>query len=214
MSVVAEFVMSPESFPLGEAVRVPPGGNLELERLVPTDRGVLPYLWVRSDDLDAYLTGLRDLPAVQSLEVLDRFESDALIRARWDAPSGSFLDFLTSEEVAILSMTGTEEGWRVEVRGERRAVERLSRFCRDAALGFELSRIYEASLQPPTPHGELTNVQRRTLARAFEAGYFDEPRRTSLTALSAELGVSERAVSRRLRRAVRNVIEDSLSRGL
>ena len=52
----------------------------------------------------------------------------------------------------------------------------------------------------------LTRVQCETLARAFDAGYFEEPRRVTLKELAADLEVSPRAVSRRLRRGVANVL--------
>lgn len=59
--------------------------------------------------------------------------------------------------------------------------------------------------------GAMTAVQRRTLLRAVEAGYYAEPREATLTDLSAEFDVSKSAVSQRLHGAeatiVRQVVE-------
>ena len=49
--------------------------------------------------------------------------------------------------------------------------------------------------------GILTEMQRRTLEMAYEAGYYETPRRTDLGELSEELGVSRSAVSQRLNTA-------------
>lgn len=49
--------------------------------------------------------------------------------------------------------------------------------------------------------GGLTQAQYETLRLACERGHFEVPRRVSLTLLSEELGVSDNAVSERLRRA-------------
>ncbi|MGQ3330541.1 helix-turn-helix domain-containing protein [Halorubrum sp. FL23] len=60
--------------------------------------------------------------------------------------------------------------------------------------------------------GEMTAVQRRTLLRAVEAGYYADPREATLTDLAAEFDVSKSAVSQRLRSAettlVRRVVEE------
>lgn len=61
---------------------------------------------------------------------------------------------------------------------------------------------------------DLTEVQLRTLRRAYEAGYYDRPRRTDLTELSEELDVSKSAVSQRLNAAeaklVASVVESTV----
>ncbi|WP_418282648.1 helix-turn-helix domain-containing protein [Halorubrum sp. DTA98] len=47
----------------------------------------------------------------------------------------------------------------------------------------------------------LTGVQRETLIRAVEAGYYATPRATSLDRLANEFDVSKSAISQRLRKA-------------
>ena len=53
----------------------------------------------------------------------------------------------------------------------------------------------------------LTQAQYEALRVAYERGYFEIPRSTSLTLLSEELGVSDNAVSERLRRAQSTLCE-------
>lgn len=59
---------------------------------------------------------------------------------------------------------------------------------------------------------ELTAVQRRTLLRAVEAGYYAEPREATLTDLATGFDVSKSAVSQRFHGAkatiVRRVVEE------
>jgi predicted DNA binding protein len=59
---------------------------------------------------------------------------------------------------------------------------------------------------------ELTAVQRRTLLRAVEAGYYADPREVTLTDLADEFDVSKSAVSQRLHGAeatiVRRVVKE------
>lgn len=53
----------------------------------------------------------------------------------------------------------------------------------------------------------LTEVQRQTLLRAVNAGYYATPREVTLTDLSAEFNVSESAVSQRLHGAEATIVQ-------
>ena len=58
--------------------------------------------------------------------------------------------------------------------------------------------------------GRLTDREREVLETAFDHGYYRTSREASLDSLGAELGVSDVAVSKTLRRAERRVIADTL----
>lgn len=59
--------------------------------------------------------------------------------------------------------------------------------------------------------GALTSTERETLERAVESGYYDEPRRATLSDLTESFGVSEAAVSKRLRSAERKLVTQSVA---
>ena len=52
----------------------------------------------------------------------------------------------------------------------------------------------------------LSTVEQRTLATAVDAGYFETPRETSLTALAEEFDVSKTSVSKNLRRGEKKIL--------
>jgi predicted DNA binding protein len=56
----------------------------------------------------------------------------------------------------------------------------------------------------------LTSAQREALTVAFEAGYFDVPAQTTLDSLSDVLGVTSQAVSERLNRGTKKLVETTL----
>jgi len=58
--------------------------------------------------------------------------------------------------------------------------------------------------------GVLTGTERETLERAVEAGYYDDPRRATLSDLAESFGISEAAVSKRLRSAERKLVTQSV----
>lgn len=53
----------------------------------------------------------------------------------------------------------------------------------------------------------LSSVERETLRRAVEGGYFETPRDATLSTLASEFDVSKTAVSKNLRRSERKVLE-------
>lgn len=68
-------------------------------------------------------------------------------------------------------------------------------------------RVYRMLL---TSTEHLVLPEGETLVTAYERGFFEAPRETSIDELSEALGVSSSAVSGRLRRATRNLVEHTL----
>jgi Predicted DNA binding protein len=56
----------------------------------------------------------------------------------------------------------------------------------------------------------LTDTQREALVLAYERGYFNSPRESSLEAIGEELGITQQSLSSRLRRGHRRLIENTL----
>lgn len=56
----------------------------------------------------------------------------------------------------------------------------------------------------------LSSAQRIALARAVEAGYYSIPREISTNELAAEFGITDQAVTERLRRGIKNFVTSTL----
>lgn len=85
--------------------------------------------------------------------------------------------------------------------------------ARAADFEFEVLDL-SRQLQPDVPHVEVdpvTDEQRRALVTAYELGYFEEPRETSLEELAAALDRSPSAVNGRLRRGLKSLIGAALT---
>jgi predicted DNA binding protein len=211
VTAIAELTFPTEAYPLGEAVSVPEGTHVELERIVPTGEEILPYLWVESATPTAFVDHLRAQLAVRTVEVVYESDGEMLLRATWRLGRAILLRFIADAEVALVSARGTAEGWEVELRGPRSVLGRVETFCRERDIESRVVRVYEAtpSGNDPDRYG-LTSLQYETLVTALEAGYFDEPRAVTLEELAGDLDVSARAVSRRIRRGTANVLRAEL----
>ena len=105
--------------------------------------------------------------------------------------------FLLRERVTLASL-----------RGERRAVDRVLRRLRALGIPFQLKRVLPGVGSPPAGIPPLlTPRQAKVLEEALHRGFYEQPRRVSLTRLATTLGISPVALGRLLRRA-----EGSLAR--
>lgn len=127
-------------------------------------------------------------------------------------PPGTKLLSPTATEMGglMLEAENTANGWSVRMQlPDRETLGALWEYCDDEDIEFELGHIY--SLDGLSIDGVgLTDAQRDALMTAYEAGYFDEPRNTSLQALADELDISATAVGGRIRRGTARLIEQTL----
>jgi predicted DNA binding protein len=207
---IARFTLPRGSFPFDRLFDRLPEATVELERVVPLGNAVVPYFWVTSD-ADA---GLAALPSPAESEadltVVAETGGQSLVRLTWTGDH-ALLDALVDADVTLLSAVGRADGWLLELRADDRAsLARFDEACVAAGLAVDLVEIHALTATGGPDGGGLTAPQAEALGLAYRRGYYDEPRTATLADLAAELDVSRQAVSGRLRRGTRRLIEDAL----
>lgn len=211
MATNAEFVVPAEDFPLGHLFETLPDVTIEIERVVPTNRALLPYFWVRNVPVDRVRETLEAQGALQSFAVVDDLGEQGLFRADWDSDVEGVLTGIVDAELTLLSATGTQEEWVFEFRAEDTdQIVAFRRYCTDHGIDVELSRLRGVGERSATGQYSLTPEQREALLLAYNRGYFDFPRETALDELAGELGIARQSFADRLRRGHRNLIGDTL----
>ncbi|TMT86657.1 DNA-binding protein [Haloterrigena sp. H1] len=120
------------------------------------------------------------------------------------------LKALATAEATIERIEVTTDGWRQSGWfANKDAFTEFSSFWQDVA-GFRLHRLVHDGDPEPAGNG-LSDRQLEALRTAYEMGYFEVPRRTSLEAIAAELDISASSVSERLRRAHTQLIEETVA---
>ena len=209
MSTVAEFTLAAAEFPLGTVFSQLPEATVQLERVIPDPNGVVPYFWVRGVETDAIVSQFTDHPGVRDIRLVDQVDGEYLLRCEWAPEYDGLLDALISPEIILLSAVGTAEEWTFELRGESRdSIAEFREYCHDHGVPVVLTKL--RGLRPLDATKDLTETQREALVLAYERGYFDSPRETTLKAIADELGISQQAVGSRLRRGNRRLIEQVL----
>lgn len=210
MSVVVELSIPPGELPAGDALAEAPEAHVELERVVPAGETALPYLWVLGDDADRFVERVREDPAIEDPTVLDRVEYGVLLRVTW-IPDGTILDEIRAAEATILDATGTAEGWSFRVRTpDRDGLSTLIDGLEDYDVPVSIESIRgTARVRDQDSYG-LTSCQESALLAAYEEGYFETPREVSQAELGERFDVTARAISDRIRRGTRNLVETTI----
>jgi predicted DNA binding protein len=80
-------------------------------------------------------------------------------------------------------------------------------------LAFDIESVRQLDEEPTGRYG-LSSKQYTALRRAVEVGYYDVPHGTDLDEIAADLGISTAALSERLDRATKALVEDTLLVGV
>lgn len=208
MSVVVELTLDADEFVLGSALATGPQMHVELEQVVPATGEVLPFVWAEGADLDQFERHVSSSPHVERLVPLDRAGDRTLYHVSWGREVEGFVDALAGTGATILRAYGAEE-WLFRLRfGDHSDLASFHRLVAECDVAVGLTRVQTETADQAQ---FLSEPQREAIQLAYERGYFSVPRGTTLSELSAELGVSEQAVSERLRRGTRTVLDLFLS---
>ncbi|PSP97340.1 helix-turn-helix domain-containing protein [Halobacteriales archaeon QS_4_70_19] len=211
MSIIAEYRLSAGRLVLGPTFEAVPDIELELERSFATDpeRPVL-FAWARGP-LDAFETAAKEDATVADLQILDTVGEKRLYRiSAGEATEVVLYPRWVEIGAERLEASYADGWWHSRTRfPDRNALADYRTFLGEHDVEFRLKRLYDAGEASGNQLG-LTAEQRETLVLACEMGYFDIPRGTTTSGLAEELDISNQAVSERLRRGYRRLVEQLL----
>lgn len=211
MSVVAELFVSADDFVLADGLRAAPEMVLECELLVPIRNREVPYVWAEGGDHAAFVDAAKDDPTVERIEQTAELQDGALYRICWS--DNDLFRAIDGGDATILQAKGAADQWFLKVRSDSRAsLRRFQDHCHERGIDFELERLVRLT-EPKMGQYDVTPKQREAILTALELGYFDTPRTGTLEDVAAELEISNRAASERLRRGLTNLVTNTLSIG-
>ncbi|QCJ47467.1 MULTISPECIES: helix-turn-helix domain-containing protein [Haloprofundus] len=210
--LIAELTLS--SSILEGALANAPGVTVTLDQQYARETGTsLLQVQATGDGLGGFDAALDDDPTVSDAVVL--CEADGWRQYRITlSPEGddaSTYYARTELDAVLLNAEATVDGWSLRMQfPDRASVSAYRQRCIDTGLSFQLHRLYRGSPNGRTRYG-LTAAQEAVLTAAFEAGYFEVPRRCSLADIGEKLGISGQAASERLRRGLQALLQSTLS---
>jgi len=211
MSVIAELNVSADEFELGRILEMESGELIELETMVPVGEKAVPFFLVHEQIHDTFEDEVRKHPSVTRVQEISRHNGERLYKLDWDTSSDHFFTAIAETSAQMISAKGGAVEWQFELRFPSH--DHLSRFhdlCENGRIDFEVERIYNPTKPTIGPWYGLSQQQRETLMRAVVGGYYSIPRRLSTQDLAEEFGISDQAVTERLRRAIVTLTENTL----
>lgn len=209
MSVIVEVRVEGETFELGRILQPPDDTRLVLDHLEGEVPGTLP-VWAYGRRADAVTTTARVREPVEDLRSIGRFPGRNLYALEWDPEADQLLAGVGSVGGSLLRGEVDEGDWTLAVRfPSRDALSRFREHCGDHGIDVAVERRYDPDPAGRTDYG-LTDRQRETLELAVDSGYYDIPRETTTQDLGEALGVSDQAVTERLRRGIGRLVDATL----
>lgn len=212
MTVLASFVADSEELPIGRLVQDTPVTVIEFERIVPIRDALLPFFWVTGDDLAAFERALAESPYVSDFDLLDQFEGHALYRVEWKSGQGMLIQGINDTKGSILEGKVDHEQMQFLVRfPDHDHLAQFYNYCIENDIHVTMRQVY--SLTDRSERARefgLTQEQREALVLAARRGYFSSPRETSLDELANVLGISQQALSQRIRGGTEKVMLEAL----
>lgn len=205
MGIVTDLSIQGTNFELGSSLGQVGDVHVSFERVVPTGAELFPYMWVYTDDHPAFCQILSVNSAIENLRLVHHEDDEGLYEISWCEKTDGFLDCLRNTNAVVLQAGGTTDGWEFQLRFDcQDDISAFQRVCSEAGITLSVDRIITKSVVDP-PGQKLTDPQRETIELALEHGYFDVPRQTTMVELAEQLGVSDQAVSARIRRAMKKL---------
>lgn len=211
IGTVAKVSLPAAAFALGDALTTLDDLTVKIESTVADGgNGVIPMIRARGLDRESLETVLREDPDVEYVRLLAECEDGWLYRIEWSERIRTRVWTFTKHGATILAATGTNGRWQFRLLcSERSVLSHIYDSCADAGLTLNIEQVYNSEGSHHAQCG-LTEKQRNTLAAAFETGYYSIPREIEQAVLADELGISHQALSERLRRATKRLVENEV----
>ena len=212
MGFIAEIHLSHDDLPLVPTIERCAGVTLRYEYGTTTDAQRQQFVSAFSD-ADAALEAAMDAdPTVSNPTRVAVFENRTIYRVVVETPLEIVPDRCVETGVFAFTITSGDGGWVTRVHvPDRDALSTFRAHCRDHGVSFRVNRLYDSSASDERTYF-LTERQHEILTMAYFAGYFDVPRGATQDDLADRLGISDSAVSQRLRHAVSELIAATLER--
>ncbi|RQG92388.1 helix-turn-helix domain-containing protein [Natrarchaeobius chitinivorans] len=187
--------------------------EIRIEEVYETESGESKLLFCAyGDDFERFESALEEDSTVSTATTLDDAVDRRLYSIVLSDRAASRLTYPIAAEydVSVLEISITDETvLRVRVPS-RETLAAYRQRCLERVSGFRVRRLYPEQKSETGQYG-VTEAQYDALLAALEAGYFDVPRKTTLSSVATDLDVSDQALSARLRRGQTNLLEHTLA---
>lgn len=212
MGTVVDATVPTDQFALSDTFQEVPEAEFETVRVVAQQEGyVIPFLWASAPEMDELHRALEEDATTADVQRLVEGEERSLYQIKWQARIRVIIYILGIEKGALLGAEGKDGRWELRVLfPDHDSVSSTYEFCREYGIDLSIRRVKGIGESIDRNEEGLTQEQYEALAAGFESDYYRVPRERSQEELADELDISHQALSERLRRGHRALIEQTL----
>lgn len=179
-----------------------PDGEFRIQAAFPIEDGLLVVFEARIPDNSAVIHYFDESPF--SYDVLHTDEQTVLVQYVLPFVPSALRAVLASGNLVRFPLTLHNEWMIADLTTSHERLSQLKAEFEDAGLTYEILSVTQST----EPTDLLTDRQHRLMTEAIQRGYYDSPRRCSLTDLAAALDVGKSTASRVLHNAEETVIKE------
>lgn len=212
MGTVVDATIQPDQFALRETFDEMPQAEFEAVQIVSKGEGyVLPFVWARAPDLEELDRVLREDSTTEDVSRLVCQDERCLYQVEWHSRVRLVISLIGTENGRLLDAQATDGRWKFRILfPSHDSVSSTFESCRDHDIDLSIRRVKGVVETLDRSGNELTDKQYEALAAGIQSNYYEVPRGQSLKNLANDLDISHQALSERLRRGHRRLIEQML----
>lgn len=212
VSTIAEIALPTSEFALSETFSQVPSSRFEVVGIVAHKAEyVMPQLRATASDISTVERAFEDDRTITDADLLTKQNNRGLFSVRWCDIVHDVLSLLATDDTTVLTARAANFRWNFRIQfSDHDLLSAVYNSCHDAGVPIEVQNVHKRTTMLNDSQ-KLTEHQHETLQSAMERGYYDIPRKVTTKDLAEELGVSHQAISERLRRGHRCLVETSLS---
>ncbi len=212
MRFIAELQLHHPQLLLASTIERCPEMAIKLEyQLIGTDGEYVLLFHVRGEAFEAFEAALADDPTVTDVSTVIETSTFRVYRTRLVSVEYLVLARAVEMGMRLLEAVSGDGGWyAVFELPNVEALHSFRAFCSELSVRTSIQKLYRIEADAPGEAFGLTPSQRVAITTAYEAGYFNQPRDTSLAGVADQLDISPSAAGGRLRRGLRTLIDETL----
>jgi len=213
VSVIVELGVPVDAFELG---RILPGLDdveYSLETLVPIGEAPVPLLRVHDGETANLVDAVTDHPSANEMTLLTGTNGDEIYWLDWEHESDEFLTAVRESGGHLLSGNSHCGRWQFRVQfPDPDSLSVFNDLLRERGVEDDVLSVTNSWSASRGDADALTTPQREAFEVAYQAGYYDIPRQASTADVAEQLGISDQALSERLRRGTARLIQAAVLR--
>jgi len=212
MGTIIDATVSADQFALQKTFDRMPETEFETAPIVANDgEYALPFVWASGPDMEGLHETLQDDPSTSDVTRLVEQDEKSLYRIRWQTRIRLIVHILELEHGRLLNACGQNGQWNLRVLfPSHDSVSEIYEICQDYGIDLKIHQVKGIAQSIDRSGSDLTDKQQEALSAAIDSEYYHIPRERSLEELAADLDISHQALSERLRRGHRTLIEQTL----